>query len=991
MSNLNEIINKKSNLIIENYFEMQKEAESIYGKNTVIFLEIGSFYEIYQSDKIGVAKEISQSLNIILTRKNKSIKEISDKNPYLCGIPSVSLDKHLEKLTQEKKWTIIIVSQKGEGKNISREIERIISPGTNIDYSLNNDYNYIASIFIEKNKEDIVYAGLSMIDLSTGKVLSFENYGSKSDKDLPIDEIIKIIHTNNCSEIIFTFINYDKEEKEKIINLITRNEIVFTEKNDKDIKKSLNINYQNDLLKSAFELDSFLSPIEELDFERTPNALNALSILIDFISEHNYKIIHKLQRPLNLFNSQYLYLGNNALEQLNIVSTNGNKSDSLIHIINKGISAIGKRFITDQLLNPIINREEIEKRYLLSEQFESEIFRKNLKNELKELYDIERLWRKISLNTITPAEFYTFYTSIKNILNIINLIKEETILTFEELDFKEEEILTLDNLLNEISLKFNLDLMQTYNFNNISKNFILDISNNELLKKSVHEFNQSLEEIKSIGIFISEKIDKSSTIEEKSSNLFKIGTVNINHNDSEGYYFEITNKKIKDFNNNSSEDLFDILENEFGEFSIKNLKSSKKIYFKKVLNISNKLIILNSTILSLNKEYFKDFIEHINLNFITKYIKNIGYIEFFINNFLLKEKFSYTKPEIIDSDNQLLEAVELRHPIIEIINQNEIFVPNNIAFGSKDLLKNKKDFEEIYQEKENISGMLLYGLNSSGKSTLNKSIGLSIILAQSGFFVPAKEFRFTLFESLFTRITGSDNIYKGLSTFAIEILELKNIFNRADNKTLILGDEIAHGTETVSALSIVASAVELLIEKESFFIFATHLHQLTELEEINNLKTLSNIHLSVHYNESLKTLIYDRKIKAGQGSSVYGLEFAKFMQIDKKFLERAYSIRNKISNDIENIESVVRKKRSRYHKDKYVNNCAICGSVAEEEHHINPQRIANNKGLINHFHKNNKSNLVDLCHDCHVKVEKGEINIKGFKQTDKGRTLILDN
>jgi DNA mismatch repair protein MutS len=985
---LNEIINKKDNLITENYFNMQLAAEAIYGKNTVIFLEIGSFYEIYQSDKIGVAKEICQILNIILTKKNKSIPEVSEKNPYLCGIPSVSLDKHLERLTQEKKWTIIIVNQEGTPPNISRKIEKIISPGTNIDYSMSSDYNYIASIFIEKNKDNILYAGLSMIDLSTGKVLSFENYGTKSDKELPIDEIIKIIHTNNCSEIVFSFLNIEDNYQEKLINSITRNEIIYTIKEENSLKKSLKINYQNEVLESVFNLNSFLSPIEELDLERTPEALTALIVLIEFIAEHNYKIINNLKKPQNLFNSQYLYLGNNALEQLNIVPTNGNKNDSLIFIINKAHSAIGKRFITDQLLNPIKDKEEIQKRYELSETFSSKELRLSLKKELKEIYDIERLWRKIQLNTITPAEFFTFYSSMKNLKKIKDILLENNEYCFYKIDFNKKELSFLTDYILNIEKLFDINLMQTFNFNNISKNFIKDIKKDSELFLCIENINSILTSIKDIGFYLSSLIDSSSELEEKQHNVFKIGSININFNESEGYFFEISNKKISTFNKENKKDFLTLIKEKYGELTIKSLKNSKKIYIKDIFNLSTNLNHYQNLLLKLNKDYFKSFIEETNLYFIDKLIKNIGYIEFFINNYSLKESFSYSKPEIIESENQLIEAIELRHPIIEQINQNEIFVPNNIAFGDINKLEHKEAFSEIYQDKESVNGILLYGLNSSGKSTLNKSIGISLILAQSGFFVPAKTFRFTLFESLFTRITGSDNIYKGLSTFAIEILELKNIFNRANEKTLILGDEIAHGTETISALSIVASAVNLLIERNSFFIFATHLHQLVELEEINNLTNLSNIHLSVHYDENIQTLVYNRKIKSGKGSSVYGLEFAKFMQIDKYFLEKAYSIRNKISNETENIESLTRKKRSRYNKDKLVTKCYFCNNIAEEEHHINAQRFANENGIIEHFHKNTKANLIDLCHDCHVKVESGKIKIKGYKQTGNGIKLI---
>ena len=176
--------------------------------------------------------------------------------------------------------------------------------------------------------------------------------------------------------------------------------------------------------------------------------------------------------------------------------------------------------------------------------------------------------------------------------------------------------------------------------------------------------------------------------------------------------------------------------------------------------------------------------------------------------------------------------------MIELQERGGIYVPNNILMGN-DSYKDKKLPTSIMENGQNdVNGVLLYGINSSGKSSLMKSIGCATLMAQSGFFVSATSFRFSIFDSLFTRIVSKDNLAKGLSTFAVEMLELKNIFNRATSKSLILGDEISHSTETSSGVSIVASAILKLSKLQSIFIFATHLHQLPELEEIEKLKKI---------------------------------------------------------------------------------------------------------------------------------------------------------
>ena len=237
----------------------------------------------------------------------------------------------------------------------------------------------------------------------------------------------------------------------------------------------------------------------------------------------------------------------------------------------------------------------------------------------------------------------------------------------------------------------------------------------------------------------------------------------------------------------------------------------------------------------------------------------------------------------------------LRHPIIESNDERGIYVPNDVFLGTN----NQTEHNHITlnaSDGEDVLGTLLYGINSSGKSSLMKSIGLSVVLAQAGFFVPAVELRFGLYDKLFTRIVSQDNLYKGLSTFAVEMMELKNIFNRANERSLVLGDEISQGTETESALAIVSSAILKLISLKSTFIFATHLHQLGSIPQLQKLQNLIFLHLGIKYDESNDSLIYNRVLQLGMGDSLYGLEFAKSLHMDKEFLTMAQSIRENLNH-----------------------------------------------------------------------------------------------
>jgi DNA mismatch repair protein MutS len=293
--------------------------------------------------------------------------------------------------------------------------------------------------------------------------------------------------------------------------------------------------------------------------------------------------------------------------------------------------------------------------------------------------------------------------------------------------------------------------------------------------------------------------------------------------------------------------------------------------------------------------------------------------------------------------------------------------------------------------KENIRGVLLYGINSSGKSSFMKSIGVAVVLAQSGFYVPAESMRFSVFSEIFTRILARDNFEKGLSSFGVEMMELKNIFNRYGPKSLILGDEISHGTETLSALSIVGATIEHLTLKGSFFLFTTHLHQLCNLDRIQSLKEVVSVHLEVSYDVAQDKLIFERKLQPGSGSSIYGLEFAESLHIDKEFMKRAQTIRKELAQDYQELELLTKKQKSKYHKELYLSSCAICKNMVEDTHHIAPQETADAEGNIDgHFHKNHKYNLLPLCKDCHNRVHEGKLIIRGFVMTSNGLEIDFE-
>ena len=951
--NLDQILTNEKSLLVENYFELQQEAEKLYGPNTIILMEIGSFYEVYQYENIGKAQEVSKILNILLTKKNKKIQETKITNPYLCGIPSITLDKHLDRLMSEEKWTIIIVKQKGTPPKITRYIDKILSPGTNIEHISTDEYNFIASIYIGKNKNDIYYAALSMIDLSIGKTFVYENFGTSEDKSLPIDEIEQIIRTHNIKELVFIF---EEEIEQKIINDINPKEIPYTIKTEKEVKKYIDISFQNKILEEIFNAKGFYSAIEDLDLERMPLATNSLTILLSFIIEHNKTIAENLSKPEKINTSRFMYLGNNPIQQLNIHT---DKGISVSKIINKGVTAIGRRFILEQILNPLADKKLIESRLQ-----NTKLFIKNKNNEeitknLKEIYDIERIWRKVELGSISPFELYNLIHSFEKIL----LIKEES----KIIGFNYHNIKKIKEMIKKTREIFDFDLMHKYNLQNIDKSFINKGISSEL-DMLIIQYKENLNLMKSIKKELEKKVE-----------------VNINKTETEGYYFEITKKKYNENKNYIKEVL-----SKYGEISEKSLKNSIKIVTSEIKDISTRSIVLYTTLIAKVKEIFNNFIsteiytEENELAY-KEAVSFVCYIDFYLNNVKLCSQKNYCIPEIIESEENFYEVEKLRHPIVENVEENGIFIPNNVILGKKELATIPT---EILYNKNNdyLNGFLLYGINSAGKTVLTKSIGISLILAQAGIPVPATKMRFTLKDSLFTRIAGSDNLQKGLSTFAIEMLELKNIFNRATSNSIVLGDEISHGTETISGMSIVASTVIELVEIKALFVLSTHLHQLEDIRDIKELKNVCSAHLSIKYDEVKDILIYDRTLKAGSGSSIYGLEFAKSLKLPENFIKRAYNFRDMIAPDLSEEKRTVLGKKSKYNSKVLVTSCAVCGAAAEETHHIKERASAEN-GFVDSVRLNHKHNLLPLCKDCHDKVHKGELKINGFMQTSKGIIL----
>ena len=990
--------------LIDDYLSEQITYEKKYGNDTIVLMQVGHFYEAYAVDneieKTNSANlyRLSDIMNIQMTRKNKSISDNSRGNPLMIGVNIYSIDKFVQILLNAN-YTIVIIDQTSPPPYVKREVTNIYSPGTNIQYNLKGDTNNLVSIYLENinsfGTHDRMCVGMSAIDLSTGNNIVYECYSQHNDYNYALDEVFRFIQVYDPKELVFNIKNSSQNNlcKEELSNYLDLSQRVVhfndlcNQSTQLACKEYFKISYQNAFLKRIFPNTGLLSVIEYLDLEHKNFATISYLFLLNFAYEHSEHIVKNICKPELWEQSKYLSLTNNTINQLNLVSHNSvninTKFNSLYAVINNTSTPIGKRFLRDRLLNPILDKKKLNTMYnnienMMMRDSQGNNIYKSYETYLSKILDLERLHRKIALGIIQPADFAGLDMSYENVIHLLDseynqLLKpnQETINEFKNF----VAVYNHDFNINEI-VKYHLDKINSSFFN---RNIYQDIDNLQDSIDSSHKFFQDF--ITHISNIIEKNTEKS--------------MVKLEHNDRDGYYLTITAKRSA-LLKTKLKNIRELKIN--GKVYHKNLefksitKTATKITCDYLKETSNNLRIYQEDIKTLCRERFLEKVSYYDQKYmkylkdIANYIGNIDVVKSCAKSAIL---YGYTRPIICDSlddthqTSGYISATDLRHPIIERLHNNIGYIPNDVVLG---------EHNQQHQE-ESVYGMLLFGTNASGKSSLMKAIGLNVILAQCGFFVAATKFVYMPYHHIFSRINNNDNIFKGESSFAVEMSELRSILKRANNKSLILGDELCSGTESISALSIFSASVIKLYERKSSFIFATHLHELCNIQKINNLNGhgIRMCHLKVIYDPDTGKLIYDRKLEEGNGQAIYGLEVCKAMDMDNDFLVLSEEIRKNLLG-VKN--TILEDKTSHYNSNVYIHECKICGNPASDVHHIKFQCQANQNNIIdNYLQKDSVSNLVQLCEKCHDQVHNGNLNIYGYQQTSNGIELnheILD-
>ena len=974
---------KTENRMIDQYFDQLKKYYERYGRKTILLWQCGSFYEVYTlRNKQGefVLSQFNDFLQI--THMNSAEKHLlyhhnnEDMDVLMAGFTADDyyLTKYTNILVNEGFTVPVWYEYALDGKKKKRKELHVFSPGTNFCTHKEHDANIICTYTIKKSesvltKNPRLLIGCTAIDIFTGSVKLFQHTVTAQNIHTPtvFDELDRFNSIYNPTETIIIH-NYGAKINDiiqfaslhtKSIHLIDENE------NTENAKLSLRCEqqvYQKEILTKFYNIPDYDSYMESSRLVHNPMAFKSLCFLLDFIYCHNPNLTYKLHTPTFDNINNRLVLANHSLRQLNIVNESNIKGQcsSVQRLINKCVTPMGRRHFKDLILHPITNIEYLNEQYDVVDYIQQNLsVFLPLRKKLATIKDIEYLYRKIVFNRVSPAELFTFASNLQTIIDIQQVLqKDEYMSEYIDKNISIDIIPICNKIYNKLNNTIVLSLCKDLN-NKLEVNFF---------QKDIYADLDNISNKHDTHLYLKNQIIKTLSSLIRSVDKKVKDPVKVHFTDKYGMYFYATAKRCKVLKECiSSQNIltpFDLSTISFTSGGISNNTKFMGDYLKKFYR---DYLSAQSELAECLKYTYTSFVNELKNydNELSSFVKYVSELDIIINKAYISDKYNYCKPIIQEREKAFIQATELRHPLIEQIQTNELYVPNDVSIGDK------------------FDGMLIYGTNGVGKSSINRSIGISIIMAQAGMFVPCSQFTYSPYTAIYTRILGNDNIFKGLSTFAVEMCEISTIVNNCDKNSLILGDEVCSGTETASAVSIFAQTLLHLDQKHCSHIFATHFHQINKMTEITSLEKLTIKHMSVKC-DCNGTLFYTRKLEDGPGVNMYGLEVCKSFDFSSQFLQDAYNLRQKYYKDV---NSVLKKNKTKYSRKKIKGRCEFCKAAGVDIHHLRPQKKANIKNFIGSHHKNHPANLVNICKPCHLKLTK-ENRIHKKVKTTKGYTML---
>ena len=989
--------------IVDDYLKHTLKWKKEYGEKTIVLMQVGSFFEVYAlKDENGNLtgsniEDFSQINDMIIAEKAKQI--IDSQKVVMAGFGLTQYEKYVKKL-QEHGYTIAVYTQDIQGKNTSRSLAEIISPGTFFSHDSEILSNISMSMWINHVKankfmsETIVF-GVSTLDVYTGQTTLHQVTLSYHHNPCTYDSIERLITIHKPSECLIVS-NLDKNILNDIISFVGLNNsklhIINRENKDSSLTKyaikSEKQLYQKEIFKIFYPNLSEETVISAI-MQTHSIAVQSFVLLLEFINEHSPNMATKLNVPIFDNDTNRLILANHSLRQLNIISDNrhNGKFNSVGSLLNNCVTAMGKRSFNYNLHHPITNIDKLNLSYNTTEALLKNKDWETYRDYLRGIHDLEKFKRKLILKKTTPKDIAFLLNDLYKLSKLAETINEKQVTQYINSEaeknindlivdlesiFDKDKCALIDDISREklsatsphtlcfikkgnsskIDQLINDCLNSSYKLEAIANKFSKIIGTIDKSKKTT-SFIKVHETPKSDPVLIGTKrrcAILKNWMDKQSDKFITVDFINYK-NQKETFNINLSNITFANNGSNKTNDIICSLE-------------IKDICSKVQHSIDDVVVELIGSYYQYLSEIFnkmEDF--DIIIDFATKIdvIQSKAYTAY---------KYNYCKPNIIpDVDKAFVNFTGIRHPLIEHIQTNELYITNDLGLGMGD----------------ESDGILLYGTNAVGKTSFIKSVGIAVVMAQAGLYVPCESFMYHPYTCLFTRILGNDNLFKGLSTFAVEMSELRTILTQSDKNSLILGDELCSGTESDSALSIFTAGLEFLHEKRSTFLFATHFHEVTRYEEIINLERVKFMHMEVTYNREKDILIYDRKLKKGSGNTMYGLEVCKSLNLPNEFLARAHDIRMKYNKST---QGLLQQTGSHFNAKKIGGNCEICNiERATEVHHLQHQVNANkNNNYINSFHKNHPANLINICDKCHDEIHKQNHQHKVVK-TSNGYTL----
>ncbi len=813
-------VSKDVSPMMRQYLEIKKEH-----KDSIVFFRLGDFYEMFFED----ANLVSEELGLTLTGKDYGQKERAP----MCGVPYHSCESYIARLVA-RGYKIAMCDQIGDPAKakglVERKVVRVITPGTVMEESMLDEAknNFICSVYCSGA---LPIAGIAFCDTSTGELKVTEIFGN--DKELANQ--LKIEIGKFCPSEIICFLKQDiYSEVRKFVNekLQCNVEILKEDITDQDAQNSVKSHFQcNDL--------------KNLSLANRVCAVKSIANLLSYLKKTQKGDLHHINFPVFYDKSQYMGLDLNTIRNLELLETIRTKSKkgSLLWVIDKTRTSMGKRMLRSWIERPLLDTEKILVRQgAVEELFKDTIFRENLKKKLGEITDIQRLTTKIAYASANAKDLRSLSEAISKLPSIKALLENSKSKMLKKMYFKFDT-------LSEVR-----DLIEA----SVHEKPPITIKDGGIIKDGYSpEVDRLRSDIKGGTAMIHD-------MEEKERKRLGIPKLKITYNKVFGYFIEVTNSfKDKVPSDYIRRQTLTGCERYVTE-ELKNLES-RIMYAKESINETEYKIF--EEVRNKVAESFSKIIAVANIIAALDAVRSLAEVAVYNN---------YVKPEINTLDT--ISIKEGRHPVVEALVAGNTFVPNDLILDSGE---------------NNVA--IITGPNMAGKSTYMRQAALIVLLAQIGAYVPASSAKIGIVDNIFTRIGASDDLAAGQSTFMVEMSEVAEILKNSTSKSLLILDEIGRGTSTFDGMSIARAVLEYVADKRKLgakTLFATHYHELTEIsKEFHNVKNYS-----VAVENQGEGITFLHTIVEGAVDDSYGIEVAKLAGLPASVISRAREVLRQIED-----------------------------------------------------------------------------------------------